>query len=247
MKTLLICLLLVQGLHAAELEKYSGECLEYDLEWNPFWGIITPKAGEASFSFDRINNGWQAQCEVHTIGWARKRFVYDNYIVTNFDSAGTVMWSKSFLTDSTWVEWQVDQNLRQVCYWENDTLVDVLNLAGNMPLEALSAFYLFRNMNLELGQSSELKVFGIDDSNRARMSKAIIQVKDQVLLKWHGYKYLCWVVEIRMNKQDNFIPSGRVTIWVTCNSNRLPLKVATDFVHKGRTYPVFGVLKKDGP
>ena len=243
MKSLLICLLLVQGLGAAELDKYSGERLEYDLEWNPFWGIITPKAGEAGFSCDQIAGNWLVHFKVGTMDWARQLYRYDNRAISAFDSAGNLLWSRSRLTDSTSIEWRVDQEQHRVSFLKNNALIDTMALTGKMPLEALSAFYLFRNMDLTLGQLSELEVFGTDSLNRIRWSKVTIEVKGRVLLKWNGYKYLCWMVEIMIKAQDNFIPSGRVTVWVTCNSNRLPLKVATDFRYKGITLPVIGILK----
>lgn len=243
MKALLIYLLLVQGLQAAELEKYSGERLEYDLEWNPFWGIITPKAGEASFSCDRLEEHFLTRVQIQTLGWAKTLYAYSNWSNVAFNIAGCVMWSESRLTDSTKVCWRVDQSQGQVYRFRNDTLVGTLALAGKIPLEALSAFYLFRSMNLELGQSLVLEVFGTDNLDQVHWSKAFIEVIGYEVIEWLGDDCFCWVVKIKLPPQDSFIPSGEVIIWVTNDGRKLPLKVKTDILYKGIKLPVIGILK----
>ncbi|MDO8569808.1 MAG: DUF3108 domain-containing protein [bacterium] len=240
---LILCFLLPQSLIAAELDQYAGETLSYSLKWNPLGIKWLPNAGAAVFSSSNIEGYFLARVSIKTSNWASQLYLYDNQLSIAMDSAGGLLWSRARLTDSSSTAWEVDWYKQQVYRLQNDSLIGTLLLGGKKPIDALSAFYLLRNLQLDFGQTLELEVLGTDFRGQAHFSKAVITVLDYEIITWHGQQP-CWKVEIRLPSQDNFIPSGRVLVWITVNNERLPLRVVTDFYWGGIVWPIIGLLKE---
>jgi len=234
-----------QVVNAAELDRYNGERLNYEIVWRPSWGlgILVPAIGQANFSCDLTGQYRVASAELQTTGLAAKKLPFKNRITVAFDSSNFLMWSKSIFTDSVTVEWKVDRSQAEARLLRNDTLRGILPLDDKRPLDALSAFYLFRNMPLLVGSLFEVEVFGTDDSGRVHWAKASIQVLHQEICKYHSQGYLCWVIDIKMPSQGNLMPSDWIRVWVTADEKRLPLKVVSDVFYEGTKYPVIGFLK----
>ena len=200
-----------------------GERLEFSIDY----GIIN--AGHATMTVERLRRIAGQEClDIRTEAKSNGFF---SKIYKVWDRAQT------FMDRETLLPWRFEKHLREGSYrkdlvikfdrhghyarYENDDEV----MVHPHTQDELSAFYYVRMLPLEVGQD----VFIDNHTNRKNYPLKVI-VHGRETVKVDAGTFDCLVIEPVIQEGGIFTAKGTLTIWVTDDERRIPVKMRTKIV-----------------
>jgi len=116
---------------------------------------------------------------------------------------------------------EYDQERNQAVYVDEKKKAEVIAVPPDV-LDPLSALYLVRNMDLQVGKDIYLPS---TDNKTVYPIRIIVHKIESV--KVEAGKFFCYVVEPVMADGGIFKKDGKVKIWLTADKRRMPVKMET--------------------
>jgi hypothetical protein len=199
---------------------HAGERLEFSIDY----GFIN--AGHATMGVEPLR----------TIAGVRCLELWTDARSNAFFSTIYKVWdrSQSFLEPEEFVSWRYEKHQREGSY-RNDQLIKFdrrENFARyddgvevSLPRfvqDELAAFYYFRTLQMEVGQ----KVLIDSHANRKNYALEVRVLRVETVEVPAG-EYECIVIEPMIREGGIFSAKGRLTIWLTNDSRRMPVRMST--------------------
>lgn len=104
----------------------------------------------------------------------------------------------------------------RIAIYPDDTVRDIPENA----LDPLSLYYYVRTIDLRVGDTIDVP-FHVD--KKSRYLKIFVKKKEQV--KTHAGMFRCFVLEPEITQASLLKTDGRITIWISDDSRRYPVKI----------------------
>ena len=201
----------------------SSETLDYSVEWR----LIT--AGKARIQFSaNPGTGFSTSVRLESAGLVSKLFkVEDEY--SSELSRSLCAHSSLFKTHegSRHRETRItfDQELKKASYLERDTVKNAVLASHEIDTppcvaDIVGALYRMRTLNLDLGQTEKIAV---SDGKKSALARVDAQRRETVKTPAGIFKTVRY--EAYLFNDVIYRRSGRVFIWLTDDSRRLPVQI----------------------
>jgi hypothetical protein len=200
----------------------SAETLDFNVEWR----LIT--AGKARLRFATNGNGFSAGVHLESAGMISKFFkVDDNYsseldrsLCANSSLFRTQEGSRQRETRITF-----DQERKKASYLERDTVKNTVLNSHEIDTppcvsDIVGALYRMRTLDLEAGQSGKIAV---SDGKKGAQARVEAQRRETVKTPAGVFKTMRY--EAYVFNDVVYHRPGRVFVWMTDDSRRLPVQI----------------------
>lgn len=198
------------------------EALHYSIEWR----LIS--AGKARVSWEQGAAGWQTGLKFESTGLVSKLFKVDDDYTSNLDTSLCAV--SSFLTaheGSRHRETKIsfDAERRKASYLERDPTKGKVIDSHELDIppcthDVLGALYKLRLLAIEPGQSAQVP---ITDGKKSVMAR--VEAQQREIVKTGAGEFKTLRIEAFLFNNVLYRRSGRVFIWLTDDSRRMPVQV----------------------
>jgi len=201
----------------------SAENLHYNIEWR----LITAGKGHLSWSANQ-SEGFQTNLLLESAGLVSKLFkVNDEY--TSSLSRNLCAHSSFLKTNegSRHRETRItfDAERKKASYLERDLVKNAVLTSAEIDVppcvsDIVGALYKMRSLNLEPGQASQIAV---SDGRKSALARVEAQRREQIKTPAGTFQTMRW--EAFLFNNVIYRRSGRVYVWLTDDSRRLPVQI----------------------
>jgi hypothetical protein len=201
----------------------SSETLDYNIEWR----LIT--AGKARIRFAaNSGSGFSTKVRMESAGLVSKLFKVEDDYSSDLDHslcAHSSLFSTHEGSRQRETRIAFDQERKKASYLERDTAKNAVLASHEIEIPAcvadiVGALYRMRTLNLDLGQSSRV---AISDGKKSGLARIDCQRRETVKTPGGAFKTLRY--EAYLFNDVIYRRPGRVYIWLTDDSRRVPVQI----------------------
>lgn len=205
----------------AELMKNSIEKFIYKIYWSGFY------AGDATIEASKENDFMKITSEVQSAPFISIFYKVENHaessLLNNRPSIfimkqreGKFRRHKEIIFDA------LEKNIVYIDHLKGTT--ENHPVAAEMPWDIMSAFYYLRSLNIKIGGKMNIPIF---DNNKFYEAEVEVIKKDTITTI--DYKEIdSVVVKLRLKSDGLFRNKGEITVWVSDDTYKIPLKVEAE-------------------